>query len=437
MFGPLETVWRSITATSAGWVMKARRIDKNQRQPRSSQTGVVLLAVLTLVTLLGLYALVGQLSGAQVLAARAQGAAKALAEGREALIGDAIAQPLITDAGYLRLPDLGVDGFGVATEGQASANFADNLQDRSVIGKLPFKTLDTGPLRDQDEGCLWYVVSGRFKIFPKTAVFNWDSQGQIDVVDRSGALVASNLAALIVAPGRMLDGQSTTLADAAYSECGGNYDVRNYLDTFNTANALGGEINYFAGSVNNRVASSSNNQRFVMAQSDSYNDRFLFITAADVFDPLIRRSDFRDAITALLDYFKGLNDANQAALPPLPQVPVAGSNGTDNLLCAAAPDPAFCRNWKQMLFLTQLSAPTPITIDGVPSANCNRVLIFGGRRGLGQSRSTPSQVADKNNYLENPNAASFSVPVASADNFSGVSVFDFRNPAGDLVRCLL
>ena len=407
--------------------MKQLRNDRHRLPLRPQQSGIALMAMLTLLTLLGLYVFVGQLSTTQFLTARALETTDALAQGRDALIADAIAQPSISDAGYLRLPDLGVDGFGVAAEGGASANFAGNGQDRSVIGKLPWKTLTSGPLRSQGE-CLWYVVAGRFQNGVKTAVFNWDTQGQIDVIDGNGAVVASNLAALVVAPGRSLGGQARDLADAAYRQCGGNYDARNYLDTFDNANALSGEVNYFAGSTNNRVASGNNNKRFVMAETDFYNDRLVFITAADIFDPLIRRSDFSGEITSLLD-----NAVFQAHLQA---IAVTGSKGTDNLLCNQAPNPPFCTNWKEMLFLTQLPAPAPISIDGAPSGNCSRVLIFAGRRGAGQSRNDGVERANKNNYLENPNLASFNVPTAAAANFSGVSVFDYRTPATDVVRCL-
>ena len=99
--------------------MRQLRNDRHRLPLRPQQSGIALMAMLTLLTLLGLYVFVGQLSTTQFLTARALGAADALAQGRDALIADAIAQPSISDAGYLRLPDLGVDGFGVAAEGSA------------------------------------------------------------------------------------------------------------------------------------------------------------------------------------------------------------------------------------------------------------------------------------------------------------------------------
>ncbi|MQM32131.1 MAG: hypothetical protein CRU78_17140 [Candidatus Accumulibacter phosphatis] len=383
------------------------------------------MAMLTLLTLFGLSVFVGQLSATRFLAANAHSAAAALAEARDALIADAISHASISEAGYLRLPDLGVNLSEVAVEGEASANFSGNGKDRSVIGKLPSKTLDTGALRDTVGECLWYVVSGRLQTASVTDALNWDTQGQIDIIDGSGALVASNLAALVVAPGRALDSQDRALADAAYAGCGGNYDARNYLDTFENTNAVSGQVNYFAGSTNNRVAPDKNNKSFVMAANDFYNDRYLWISVADIFDPLIRRRDFAAAIAQILDD------------PAFQTIPVSGIKGTEAFTCPTLPVKNFCKNWKEMLFLTELPTPAKITIDGKETADpCRRVLIFAGRRGAGQSRNDDTQRGQPNNYLEDPNLALFAVPTAAGTAFSGVSAFDYRTPANDILRCL-
>lgn len=129
---------------------------------RRRQSGVALLAMLTLLTLFGLYLFVGQLSAMQPRLAREQEAATALAEARAALIGDAISWPSIYDAGYLRMPDLGSRS-GVITEGEASTTFPGDGKDLSVLGKFPWNTLHSTVLRDAQGGCLWYAVSGRFK----------------------------------------------------------------------------------------------------------------------------------------------------------------------------------------------------------------------------------------------------------------------------------
>jgi len=320
----------------------------------------------------------------------------------------------------------------------AATNFLGNLHDLSVIGKFPWKTLATPPLRDRDKECLWYVVSGRFKVTPPTGALNWDTQGQIDLIDGQGIIIAANLAALLVAPGTPLDGQSRALVDAAYEQCGGNYDARNYLDAFDSANAIAGEVNYFAGGTNNRLALNGNNKRFVRANNVHFNDGMLYVTADEIFNSVIKRGDFAAAVSNLLD--------DLTFQTHLQSVVISGSKGSDNLDCrcnnltctAIAGDPfqEFCKNWKDMLLLTQLMPPSSITINGATLGPCNRVLLFGGRKIAGQNRVTGAEIANKLNYLEGNNASSFNAPVTTTANFNGALNFDWHNAGTDLVRCI-
>ena len=407
------------------------------------------MVMLTVLTLWGLSLFIGQFSAAQHRIRSAQNTAQALAEAKEALIGDAISRSVISKAAYLRLPDLGQDFIGNASEGTASGNFAGSGKDYSVIGKLPWKTLRTAALRDGNAECIWYIVSGRYIITPPTDSLNWDTQGQIDVIDGNGNTIATNLAALLVAPGAPLAGQDRALSNAAYTECGGNYDARNYLDTYSTDDAISGEVNYFAGSINSRVAQNTNDKRFVITSSKHYNDSFLHITTEDVFLPLIRRDGFKAAIEDLF--------GNPTFVSHLQTVVIAGAKGIDNIKCrcnnstcadAVVFDPPpdqehqelfyeFCKNWKEMLFLKQLQTPGVITVDGAVSpVICSRVLFFSGRKAIGQSRNTAAEKADVNNYLEGTNATSFNTVSAPASDFSGASTFNWSTPETDLIRCL-
>lgn len=414
------------------------------------QSGVALLAILTLLSVVGLYLFVGQLNATQYRMAREMAAATTLVEAKQALIGDAVSRASVNEAGYLRLPDLGFS-FGLPAEGYASGAFAGNGKDFSVVGMFPWKTLDTGPLRDGSGQCLWYAVSGRLKTVPKTDALNWDTQGQIDVINANGSFVARHLAALIIAPGPALEAQSRVLADPAYSECNGNYDARNYLDAFDSSHAVAGQLNYFDGSTNRRVASTSANKQFVLVDSSYFNDRFEFITVDQIFDPVTRRRDF----AAMLGILAPSDDPSGRLLDDptfqahLKTIVISGGKGTDGVDCGCRNPPActppargdafqdFCNNWKEMLLLTQLPTPSRIVIDGAPSSfDCQRVLIFAGRKTASQRRSTSTEKANPLNYLENANATSFGIPTSSSSVFAGGSVFDWRNPAADLVRCL-
>lgn len=431
-----------------------------------------MLAMLALITLFGLYFFLKGLNVTQLNSIRQSNAAAAMNLARQALLAEALTPAMISNAGFLPLPDRGtnlVSGSWVASEGIASQNFLGNIKDRSLIGKFPWDTLNTHVLRDATGDCLWYAVSGRFKVSPKSDTMNWDTLGQLDVINASGTVVATNLVALVIAPGNVLQDQDRNLSNAAYRECAGNYDARQYLDPYLSAQAINGQTNYFSGG---NVAPDTGNKTFVLADNDSYNDRMVFINVDEIFNPLIRRGDFPVAVGELLDYFKTENDsiklANEAitnrnllrnyanqvnaafGLPPepledlLPRTIIAGAKGTDNLICPTEDStlstqlPTFCKNWKEMLFLTELPTPMPISINGAQTAEiCGRVLIFGGRKTATQIRVSAADRANKQNYLESPNDTSFDVPVASNTNFAGMENFAASRASVDLMRCLL
>lgn len=419
--------------------LKAKPSNRLRPRPASAvfcaqghQSGAALLVFLALIVVAASYFLVSALNRVNMQIGRDKTAAAALAQAKEALIGYSVSKTSITETGYLPLPDI---GWTATPEGNSEGTYGST--DISLIGKVPWKTLGIAPVRDGNGECLWFVLSGRFKnsIPTLTLIFNWDTQGQIDVIDINGNGIANNVAALIVAPGSVLDSQSRLLANPALTQCGGNYDARNYLDSYNSADAIAGETNYFAGSTNNMRAPDTNNKTFVLAKNDHYNDRFLFVTVDEIFRTIIRRSDFSAQITALLD--------DTVFIPYLqnPLFIITGAKGTSNVDCnntdPLKPDnKTFCENWKEMLLLTQLPAPSPITIDGVTTAACTRVLIFGGQKTAAQVRLTAADKAAPANYLEDANLAAFATPTATASSFSGDSTFNANSPSADLLRCL-
>lgn len=410
----------------------------SHRSGFGKQRGAALMLMMVIVVMGAAAILVSSLTSSALRIKRNEASANTLAQAKDALIGDAVMQPPIASAGYLRLPDL---GFGIGytpAEGSSAPNFTGNLEDYPVIGKLPWKTLGITPLRDGQGECIWYAVSGRLKKTPPTAALNWDTRGQIDIIDKNGNIIAGNLAALLAAPGTPLDGQSHALSDPVYTQCGGNYDARNYLDAYNTADAISGAVNYFGGSTNNRIASDTGNRQFVMTENDHYNDRFLFITTEDIFRPIVRRSDFATQVRDLLDD-PGLRLQVEFGHAQTVAVSGAGTKGADNVICNSlsnADNKTFCKNWKEMLLLTELPASSPITIDGVTTTACTRVLIFGGQKTAAQVRLTAADKSYPANYLEAPSLAAYAAPLAVSSNFSGISTFNAQNPSADLLRCL-
>jgi hypothetical protein len=359
-------------------------------------------------------------AGQNTQIARDKITATALAQAKNALVGRAVSQSAINSTGQLPLPDIG-SGLNYS-EGNAAGNFLENGSDYSVIGKTPWKSLDIPPPRDGQGECLWYVVSGHIKNSPKTDIFNWDTPGQIDVIDENNNSVASNVAALLVAPGRTRTGQNRAQSNPVYTSCGGNYDASNYLNS------------YFTGSTNNRVSLNTDNKAFIM----THNDRFLIVTVDDIFRTVIKRSDFANQITSLL------NDTTFITYLQQPSLIVAGNKGTDNVHCknsdnsinTSTANQTFCTNWLEILLFTKLPSSSAIVIDGVANVNCSRVLIFGGKKTANQVRLTVADKSNPANYLEGANLSSFATPTSASNNFSGASTFLYNTPSVDLLKCI-
>jgi type II secretory pathway pseudopilin PulG len=396
--------------------------------PQNTQKGFALIMLAFLLGMVALAVILNSFNGNSAKSARNRRTADALAEAKTAIIGYAVNNASVNSVGYLPNPDMGP---GLSpTEGSAAGSIG--AVDISLIGKLPWSTLGLSPLKDGSGECLLYIVSGRFKNNPiTTSALNWDTQGQIDVIDANGNVIATNLAALIISPGSSLDAQTRALADPALVQCGGNYDAQNYLDPYNVGNAVAGAVNYFAGSANNSLAPNTNNKQFVLASNDYYNDKLLFVTTDELFYSISRRSDFPMYLTNLL--------ADTDFKAHLQGIVIAGNKGTDNVDCNVITDStnkAFCSNWKEMLLLTQLPAPAPITIDNLATASCTRVVIFGGRKTASQVRVSTTDKADPANYLEGSNLTAFATPIANTSVFNGISTFNAGSPSTDVMRCL-
>ncbi len=224
--------------------------------------------------------LVNSLTSTAAKNARQQNTAAALAQAKAALIGYAITygdthtQPQVP--GYLPCPD--TDG----SNGEGVSVLSCGAQDVSVIGRLPWSTLDLSTSRDGDGECLWYAVSGTYKYNPKTGLMNWDTNGQFQVYTANGALLASQVVAVIFAPGAPISGQGQNRSpDGSAPICGGNYTVANYLDT-GTVNS----VNF-----NNADITSGN---FIQGTSGgNINDQMVFITRQDIWNAVQKRSDFQ------------------------------------------------------------------------------------------------------------------------------------------------
>lgn len=254
--------------------------------------GSVLLLMLVLMTAMATL-LISTLSKANHRIGRDKITAAALAQAKEALIGYAVAYPerhlvlgsIVYVPGHLPCPDK-----GTGTEGNEPGSCSG--KGISAIGRLPWKTLGLPPLRDGAGECLWYAVSGSFKANTNPDLLNWDSDGQFQILAEDGTTIIAGTSdtnydgthpvAVIFSAGAILPGQNRTPAASGVDECGGNYTASNYLDTF--AGIANSTINAAANAIT-RLISGKN--------SDTFNDRLMFITVDEIFTRHIeKRNDF-------------------------------------------------------------------------------------------------------------------------------------------------
>jgi type II secretory pathway pseudopilin PulG len=461
---------------------------RRQRSLGRNQRGFVMIALVALLVVGGLYFYLSNLSPEMIQARRQQLTAEALTQAQEALIGYAVRyreEQLKTGTpgvvyGYLPLPDLGstrnnnqlTDSGCYLKEGCEAYNFLGNGINVTVIGRFPWRTLGTGPLRDAHGECLWYAVSGSHQrnLPDPTRAMNWDTLSQLDVRVANGtAAMVSAIAsahdrpiAVIFSPGPPLAGQDRSAsATDNVAECGGNYVASNYLDPAVAAN-LGGVTNYFSGTNGASGDTSPPNDKGLSAnsvinrRSDGAlwvgncppndpspcaivaNDTGVTVTSELLFRTLRGSSAFRTDINAMLDRMVGcLRDEIIAAGGSLatPYAKIAGADA--NTCYGTGMDPlGYYPNYKEMVFVAAPGTVTA-TVDGV-AQSCSGALMFAGQRGSGQSRSTTPEKASPANYLEDPaNLTSFT---GAGTTFAGPSLFaqvSAGHPAHqDIVRCI-
>ena len=282
----------------------------SSRHLPARQRGLALLGLLALVSLMVIFAYVSGLnrSAADMAQTRAMKTSTALAQAKEALITYAVTYKDTHDAGtsfnvpgYLPCPDM-----GGAAEGQTASGCTSAATDFlvSMIGRLPWYTLGLNALKDGSDECLWYAVSGTYKYNPNGVqtnyanMMNWDTNGLFIVKDANnntlaGASEDDQAVAVIFAPGAPLTPTgSSTIQDrtpaAGTSNCGGNYNAAAYLEIANGIN--NSTVPAGAGTVTTYVAGAS---------SATFNDQLVYITRADIWNAIKKRTDLSKYLRTL------------------------------------------------------------------------------------------------------------------------------------------
>ncbi len=464
------------------------------------QRGAALLILLIILSTAIIYAVLAGLnrSAGDLARARDLKTYAALAQAKEALIAYAVTygdDPSHANQvpGYLPCPEM------VATannEGVAASSCGSAMV--SKLGRFPWRTLGIEALKDGSGECLWYAVSGTYKNSPNgvttstttSNMMNWDTNGQFDVMDANGtsylaggsttAAADARAVAVIFAPGAALKpAGAATVQDrtpaAGTPACGGNYNAAAYLET--------------AKGINNSVVSATanaTNAYIAGTSSDTFNDKLVYITRADLWNAIKRRSDFNDSLRALTRRAAecvALYGRNNQAGPDLTdkRLPWAsptsltnyalntryndGSNdlqgrlsyrvdnsksSTNNQLSGTSPFivSPYCwytaqeldwyENWKNHLWyaLAWSHRPTSGKPTSSPCTTCLRVngtgsyaavVIFAGEKLATQSRNSASQLGSMSNYLEGRNLSNDPNSGGNGDYQAGATSSTFND----------
>ena len=310
-----------------------------------------------------------------------------LAEARDALIGRAAADN--NRPGTLPCPDISTNIPGTNVPNDGIADLLSGNECPSYIGRLPWRTLGLSDLRDASGERLWYALSRNFRDDDSAQPINTNTAGTLSI---TGKLTASNVIAIIFAPGGAV---GTQVRDAANAN-----SVTNYLEG---GNEVTGTTVFNAA-----------------APGATFNDQLLAITSDTLF-PIVEARVAREART-LLSGFYNVNG----------YLPYANAYGDNTYRCTDArysgriprffadwckinpsdgdwggvswPAWFFANAWHEVVFYAvaaKCAAPaspacagagTFLTVSGqpLPNDNIRSIVIMPGRAYAGQARPCAS-----------------------------------------------
>ena len=255
--------------------------------PRAEQ-GAALIALVFILGLVFTAYVLASYRPLNINAERSKQTAQALVEAKAALIGWAVRN---TDVpGRLPCPE-DTTKIGTENEGQAAGNCT-----LPAIGRLPFKTLGIGDLRDGNKDRLWYAISEGFRANPPTSFINSETPAQLTVDG-----VANSAVAIVFSPGTPLSGQERNIPTAASPP-----SPADYLESTNTD----GDNSFI----------SKNN-------SSDFNDRLLLLSHQDLFWP-VEKKVLREAKKCLDTYAASSGGKYPWAAPVTAPAPYVGAPNT-------------------------------------------------------------------------------------------------------------
>ncbi|HLO63776.1 MAG TPA: hypothetical protein VK165_12530 [Azonexus sp.] len=176
-----------------------------------SQAGSALLMLLFLIIGIGATLLMSAISQGQQHREQNMRTQAALRQAKEALIAWSVAHR--NNPGWLPCPE-DTSVIGMPNEGKADNNCSKTS---TSIGRIAWRTLGLAELRDATGEQLWYVLSPGFRSIPPLGVTGI-ANGQLQL---DGAY--NGIAALIIAPGAPLPGQTRTPPSIGSPPASANY----------------------------------------------------------------------------------------------------------------------------------------------------------------------------------------------------------------------
>ena len=392
------------------------------------QRGAALMVMLVILILGGTAMLLSSLNSTTPRLARDKVTADALVQAKEALIGYAANA---NTPGQLPCPE-NTNLIGSSTEGTASSSCT-----LPKIGRLPWRTLGIGSIRDGNGELLWYVISPGFRTSP----INSDTPAQLTVDG-----IPNSAVAIIFSAGPPINGQTRPIPTDTSPPV-----ITQYLELSNNDGDDTFISNGSANIFNDRLLLVTHNDLFRVVEKrvaaevkqclneySAYpqNSRrypwpaklnpLAAVSYNDTTNQLFGRIPDTLFSNTCLDSGGYLIDPVLVPSPPGPPVPgsnscnllpTTGMNNTWTGACTIISSSGWWLNWKEMVFFGiadsykptyPLNAPSCGTCISVnpPSANVDKkfVVIVAGKKLTGQARSTIAEKGDRSNYLEGINA---------------------------------
>ena len=326
-----------------------KNIKNNSSQLKiKNQTGAALLIAMVVLASMAVFYLLNTMGPVTNKLEQQDNRVAALAEAKKALIAYAVSHidTHESEMGLLPCPDMNENG--IIFEG-GSDNCDVGGKNNSVLGRLPWRSLNIKPLRDDANECLWYAVSGPYRNISlaenKTQMLNDDTNGLFEIYDAQGNIINGSTAeerivAVILAPGSPLATQNrggVIDTDQGTRLCRGSYDATQYLE--GDGNIDNATLNGVANTIDRFIKSGTNTENAAPA----YNDRIAIVTQGDIWEAVRRRRDYDSTMETLTSAIANCfadygNEGGVGALNNLPWPSAMDLGGADYRLDSSYAD---------------------------------------------------------------------------------------------------